>query len=215
MSVSVLPVATHCRVWEFLRIDSLSRGQIFCTVPAPRLDRSTEFPYRRVSGATIGVTRPGPRRSRARPSAPSASHPGVVMGLVWSSRSSKRLRRVGVPPTSSSWPRTCRSAWRPLVDWSAHPSEGNGPAGSSPRQPQPESGLRGMISAAGPGGGTALGAGASGTPPPSQGLSALPPAVTAHGPSPATRRQVVLLPHTGPSPLTSDPPTTAQEGLPA
>jgi hypothetical protein len=214
MSVSVLPVATHCRVWEFLRIDSLSRVRSSAPCLLHALIGRLSFRIGAYPGLLSVVHAPDPGAAELGPRAEPAIR-GVAVGLVWSSRSSERLRRVGVPPTSSTWPRTFRSAWRTLVDWSAHPSEGNGPAGSSPRQPQPKSGLQGLISAAGPGGGTARGAGASGTPPPSQGLSALPPAVTAHGPSPATRRQVVLLPHTGPSPLTSDPPTTAQEGPPA
>ncbi|MFY9808742.1 MAG: hypothetical protein WAK86_15975 [Pseudonocardiaceae bacterium] len=116
---------------------------------------------------------------------------------------------------SPSGPRTFRSVWRTLVDWSAHPPVDNSLAGSSPRQPQPAAGLQATIKAAGPAGGTALGGGALGAPPPSQTLSALQPAASAYGPPPATRQRVVLLPHTGPSPLTTDPPTAAQKMPPA
>jgi hypothetical protein len=145
--------------------------------------------------------------------APSGSHPGVVMGFVWSSRSSKRLRRAGVP-MSPSWLQTFRAAWLTLVDRSAHPAAGNGLAGSNGRQPHPEAEPQEMITAAGPAGGATLGDGAAGAPPLNQALSARPPAATAPNPPPTTRQRVVLLPHSGPSPLTSDPPTAAQEGPP-
>jgi hypothetical protein len=146
--------------------------------------------------------------------APSASRPGVVMGFAWPSRSSKRSRRAGVP-MSLSRPRTFRSAWQTLVDRSEHPPVGNSPAESSNRQPQPETGLQEMITAIGPAGGAALGGRTSQAPPPSQALSALPPAATAHGSTPTTRQRVVLLPHAGNRSLTPDPPTAAQKGPPA
>jgi hypothetical protein len=165
-------------------------------------------------GATVGVHARDPGAGEFGPHGPSASHPGVVMGFVWSSRSAKRVRRAGVPPLSPSWPRPFRSAWRILVGWSVLPAVGHGVAGSNGRQPHPEAGLQAMITAVGPGGGAPLGEWASGALPLSQALSALPPAATAPNPPPATRQRVVLLPHAGPSPLTSDPPTAAQEGPP-
>ncbi len=69
-----------------------------------------------------------------------------------------------------------------------------------------------MITAAGPAGDATLGDRTAGALPLSQAQSVLPPAATAPNPPPATRQRVVLLPHAGPSPLTSDPPTAAQEG---
>jgi hypothetical protein len=66
---------------------------------------------------------------------------------------------------SPSWPRTFRPAWRTLVGWSAHTPVGHGPTGSSGRQPEPEAGVQGLSTAAGPGGGAAL-EGASVAPPP-------------------------------------------------
>jgi hypothetical protein len=71
-----------------------------------------------------------------------------------------------------------------------------------------------MITAAGPVGDATLGDGEAGALPLSQALSARPRAATAPSPPPATRARVVLLPHAGLSPLTCDPPTAAQEGLP-
>ena len=118
------------------------------------------------------------------------------MGFVWSSRSSKRSRRAGVP-MSPSWLQTFRPAWRTLVDRSAHPAVGNGLAGSSGRQPHPETGTQGDAT---------LGDGEAGAPPLSQALSARPPAATAPSSPPATRQRVVLLPHARTDPTDIRPP---------
>jgi hypothetical protein len=133
------------------------------------------------------------------------------MGFAWRSRSSKRSRRAGVPMAPRR-PRTFRSAWQTLVDRCEHPPVANSPAESSNRQLQPATGLQEMITAMGPAGGAALGGRTSQAPPPNHTLSALPPAATAHGPTPATRQRVVLLPHAGNRSLTLDPPTAAQKG---
>lgn len=105
-----------------------------------------------------------------------------------------------------------------LVGWPIHTPAGHGPTGSSGRQPELGLGVRGTSTAAGPGGGAALGGGATVAPPPiprpdrqQPALSALQPVAIANGPPPATRQQVVLLPHTR-TELTSIPPVSRRTG---
>jgi hypothetical protein len=105
---------------------------------------------------------------------------------------------------SPSWPRTFRSAWQTLVDWSAHPPMSNGPAGSGGRHSK--AGLQRMITPAGPSGGCALGGGTSQAPPPSRTPNARQPAATAPpGPLTVTRQRVVLLPQARTEPTNTRP----------
>jgi hypothetical protein len=80
---------------------------------------------------------------------------------------------AGVPPTSPSWLRAFRPAWRTLAGRPAQTPVGHSPTGSSGRQPEPWVGVQGISAAAGPGGGAALG-GLSVAPPP-----AFPPSAVA------------------------------------
>jgi hypothetical protein len=85
-----------------------------------------------------------------------------------------------------------------------HPLVGYGLAGSSGRQPKPEAGIRGTSTAPGPGG-DALDEGAPVAPLIVTPVEPVPTGATdsrephrrrlPHGPSPATRQRVVLLPH--------------------
>ena len=79
------------------------------------------------------------------------------MRILGPSRSSEVGRHAGVPPTSPSWRGVFGSAWRALGAWVAQAPVGQGPIGSSGRQPQPGVGVGGMSTAAGPGGGAARG----------------------------------------------------------
>lgn len=99
---------------------------------------------------------------RVRRTALSTSRPGVVIHLVGLSRLSDVAHRAGDPLLSSDWPR----AWRMIIGWPIPTPVGHGPTGSNGRQPKLEAGVRGTSTAAGPGGGAALGGEASVAPPP-------------------------------------------------
>ncbi len=160
---------------------------------------------------------------------PSSTRPvkGHPSGTV---AASEVARRVGVPLMSPSWLKALRPAWRGLVGWSARASRSYGPTGSSGRQPEPRVRVRGMSTAAGPGGGAAL-EGASVAPPPlfspvepaptappdspehsQRPADAGPGAQPANGPLPATRQRVVLLQHARPKPTDTRPNNRRADG---
>jgi hypothetical protein len=102
------------------------------------------------------------------------------MWIPGSSRSSEVGRHASVLPTSPSWCGVFGLAWRALGAWVAPPAPvGQGPIGSSGRQPQPGVGVGGMSTAAGPGGGAVRG-GTLGASPPVLPPREPAPAVTTH-----------------------------------
>jgi hypothetical protein len=109
------------------------------------------------SPATIRDTLRTPASREPGDSRRAPAAPGVSMRILGPSRSSEVGRHASVPPTSPCWGRVFGSAWRALGAWVAQAPVGQGPIGSSGRQPQPGVGVGGMSTAAGPGGGAARG----------------------------------------------------------
>jgi hypothetical protein len=103
------------------------------------------------------------------------------------SRTSEVTRHAGFPPTSPCRPRAFRRAWRALVAWSVQVPLGQGPTGSSDGQPQPGGRVRGMSTAAVPGGGATTG-GTSVAPPPIRAPLEPAPASITQLPQPNQRR---------------------------
>lgn len=93
------------------------------------------------------------------------------MRIPGPSRPPTATPRPDIPPIPPNWPRTFHPAWRPLIEWralmrrSTRTPVGHDPTGSSDRQPQPGVGAR-ASTAAGLGGGAALGWGVPVVPPP-------------------------------------------------
>jgi hypothetical protein len=160
-----LPVTAHTVVQRNAS-HRLARGppQTSRAAPVCILIGRMGIPYRGIRLLSVAHA-PDPA-SRELSDPPSTSHPGVVMRRAGPSQLSEVARHAGVPPISPSWPRAFRPAWRAFMGWSAHPPVGHGLAGSSGRQPEPETEIREMSTAAGRGGGAALDRGTSGAPPP-------------------------------------------------
>ena len=83
-----------------------------------------------------------------------------------SSLPAKTTHRADVSPMPARWLQAFRPAWRALAGWPAQTPVGHGLTDSNDRQPQPQSGTRGMSAAADPGGGAALDGETSVAPPP-------------------------------------------------
>jgi hypothetical protein len=91
---------------------------------------------------------------------------GRLMRIPESSLSPEITRCADVPPMPPRWLPAFRPVWRVLAGWPAQTPVGHGPTESNGRQPQPQTGARGMSAAADPGGGATLDGGTSVAPPP-------------------------------------------------
>jgi hypothetical protein len=166
------------------RIDSPGPVCQTSFVPARTLITHTGFLNRRVRLRFVHTLRTPASESPAT----RAEHqpPGGIHRFPGPSGSSEVARHAGVLPTSPCWCRVFRSVWRVLGAWVAQTAGAQGPTGSSGRQRQPGVGVRGMSTAAGPGG-SAVRGGTWGASPPILPPREPVPAVTTHS-APGQRR---------------------------